>query len=129
MELKDGILILINLAVLGTVIAAAVYIFQIGNKNRSVSCGAVDLFQQGTNDCSTAKGAGQVNPCTNVTTWGTPKKGDNITFLCQDKTCKCSDGRSGILANWAANLGVPCQYDFDTGTINSPCGAGYCSPN
>ena len=44
MELKDTIMILINLAILGTVIAAAVYIFQIGDKKRSVSCGAVDLF-------------------------------------------------------------------------------------
>ena len=44
MELKDGIMILLNLAILGTVIAAAIYIFQIGDKKRSVSCGAVDLF-------------------------------------------------------------------------------------
>jgi hypothetical protein len=45
MELKDGIIILINLAILGTVIAAAVYVFQIGNKDRSVSCGAIDMFR------------------------------------------------------------------------------------
>ena len=38
MEAKEGFLILLNLAILGTVIAAAVYIFQIGNGNRSVKC-------------------------------------------------------------------------------------------
>ncbi len=44
MEFKDGLMILINLAILGTVIAAAVYIFQIGDKKKSVKCGAVDAF-------------------------------------------------------------------------------------
>ncbi len=47
MELKDGIIILINLAILATVIAAAVYIFQIGNGDRTVKCGAVDMFGDG----------------------------------------------------------------------------------
>ena len=124
-----NVLMLLSLAILGTVIAAAVYVFQIGNKDRSVKCGAVDTFQQGTNDCSTEAGAGQVNACKNVTTWGTPTEGSPITYLCNDKTCTCSDGSSGTLANWAPNMGVPCDYDFVKGTINSPCGAGYCSQN
>jgi len=41
---KEGFLILLNLAILGIVIAAAVYIFQIGNGNRSVKCTALDKF-------------------------------------------------------------------------------------
>jgi len=44
MEFKEGLMILINLAILATVIAAAVYIFQIGNGDRTVKCGAVDMF-------------------------------------------------------------------------------------
>ncbi len=44
MDAKEGFLILLNLAILGTVIAAAVYIFQIGNGNRSIKCTALDKF-------------------------------------------------------------------------------------
>ena len=44
MDGKEGFLILLNLAILGIVIAAAVYIFQIGNGNRSVKCTALDKF-------------------------------------------------------------------------------------
>ena len=88
MELKDGIMILINLAILGTVIAAAVYIFQIGDKKRSVSCGAVDLFGDDCVkgcDCITASplfGQGPT-PCVN----GTCVKTDNGIM-----TCKCASG-------------------------------------
>ena len=44
MEFKYGLMILLNLIILSTMIAAAVYIFQIGNKDRSLKCGSVDLF-------------------------------------------------------------------------------------
>lgn len=44
MEFKYGLIILLNLIILSTMIAAAVYIFQIGNKDRSLKCSSVDLF-------------------------------------------------------------------------------------
>jgi hypothetical protein len=39
-----NVLMLLSLAILGTVVAAAVYIFQIGNGNRSIKCKTVDSF-------------------------------------------------------------------------------------
>ena len=55
MDAKEGFLILLNLAILGMVIAAAVYIFQIGNGNRSVKCTALEKIgaaASGSNPCS-----------------------------------------------------------------------------
>jgi len=54
---------LLNLAILGMVIAAAVYIFQIGNGNRSVKCTALDKF----GDTCTGLDVSPVGGCAGLT--------------------------------------------------------------
>lgn len=136
MEFKDGIIILINLAILGTVIAAAVYIFQIGNKDRSVKCGAVDMFQQGIADaCPTADSPDSQKPwtpCSGVVTYDTGWGEWNCSTEDQPNSCTCSDtGKPGRLWKWAHNNpdnpSQDCVYDTSTGkVVNSQCGGGYC---
>ncbi len=136
MEFKDGIIILINLAILGTVIAAAVYIFQIGDKKRSVKCGAVDMFQQGIpGACPTADSPDSQKPLTPCSSakydpsgWGEW----NCPGEDQDNSCTCSDtGKLGRLWKWGNNNpdnpSQDCVYDTSTGKVVNPrCGGGYC---
>ncbi len=63
---KEGFLILLNLAILGIVIAAAVYIFQIGNGNRSVKCTALDKFGDDSATCKVITMTGNFSECDEV---------------------------------------------------------------
>jgi len=138
MEFKEGLMILINLAILGTVIAAAVYVFQIGNKDRSVKCGAVDKFAGDNTLCNTDYGAADFPkvPCTDVTYsdsgWG-GYTCNNAGSDINPTGCTCTnnpwgDGRkvpaSGWLSDWVDD--GTCQTNDKGEWDGTPCGAGYC---
>ncbi len=137
MEFKEGLMILINLAILGTVIAAAVYVFQIGNKDRSVKCGAVDKFAQ-ENVCTTANNPNTGNygePCKDaeINSWGDwscPSENQIDSCKCIDPKAKKVKVGTGKLSQWNKDpMGgdfPSCAVDPDTGEVNNPCGGGKC---
>ncbi len=147
MEFKGGLMILINLAILGTVIAAAVYIFQIGNGDRSVKCTAVDKFGEG---CVT--GGQDIIPCTEVSC---SAQGECVPGICGNgkrgrwkdvkrtrwfpggKKCQCDSGETGVLKNFSSEENNnkkfggngACKFNTEGKATNTPCGGGTCDPD
>ncbi len=83
MDAKEGFIILLNLAILGMVIAAAVYIFQIGNGNRSVKCTALDKF----GDTCTGLEVSAVGGCNGVGISGCPMSYETDATSGTSKQC------------------------------------------
>jgi hypothetical protein len=121
-----NVLMLLSLAILGTVVAAAVLIFQIGNGNRSIKCKTVDSFADDDDDeiedevvvdydCSLAN---PTEPCANQDVVGDAVCDSNCKIVGGDEDDCCD---FTFCSGYCGNFPVPLEQNI---TFNNFDGTG-----